>query len=112
MKSENCTGSFKTAPNKEMALKEINFIIGGDLAGSSVNRTLCRQVGIGYPIFSVMKSVNPDFFIFNGDQIYADYTCPEKIVNPSYPYWKNIPGNFSSVDDVIWNNVSTLYVSF
>jgi len=59
-----------------------------------------------------MKSVNPDFFIFNGDQIYADNTCPEKIVNPSYPYWKNIPGNFSSVDDVNWNNVSTLYVEF
>ena len=112
MKSENVSGKFKTAPNPDSDLKDINFIIGGDLAGSSDNRTLCRQVDIGYPIFSIMKSVKPDFFIFNGDQIYADFSCPEKISNPSYPYWMNIPGNFSSVNDIDWNDTSKLYNEF
>jgi alkaline phosphatase D len=112
VKSNNFTGKFKTAPNKDMLSKEINFVIGGDLSGSSTNATLCRQLGIGYPIFSVMKSINPDFFIFNGDQIYADNTCPYNITNTKYPYWKNIPGNFSSVDDIDWNNNSMLYDTF
>jgi alkaline phosphatase D len=58
VKSNNFTGKFKTAPNKDMVLKEINFVIGGDLAGSSTNATLCRQFGIGYPIFSVMEREN------------------------------------------------------
>ena len=112
VKSNNLTGKFKTAPNKNTALKEINFVIGGDLSGSSTNATLCRQTGIGYPIFSIMKSLNSDFFIFNGDQIYADNTCPPDIKNRNYPYWKNIPGNFSSVDDIDWNNVSKLYDTY
>jgi alkaline phosphatase D len=110
--SNSLIGKFKTAPNRNTSLKEINFVIGGDLAGSSTNATLCRQVGIGYPIFSIMKSVKPDFFIFSGDQIYADNTCPHDIKNRSYPYWKNIPGNFSSVDDVNWTNVPKLYDTF
>ncbi len=112
VKSKNLTGKFKTAPNKNTTSKEINFVIGGDLSGSSTNATLCRQIGIGYPIFSIMKSVNPDFFIFNGDQIYADNTCPSGIKNNNYPYWKNIPGNFSSVDEIDWNNVSKLYDTY
>lgn len=112
IKSANATGKFKTAPNVNDLVKQINFIIGGDLAGSSSGKTLCRQVDMGYPIFSVMKSVNPDFFIFNGDQIYADYSCPENIKNRLYPYWKNIPGNFSSVNDVDWNNITKLYETF
>ena len=105
-------GKFKTSPNRDMASKEIDFVIGGDLSGSSVNATLCRQFGIGYPIFSVIKSVDPDFFIFNGDQIYADNTCPYDIKNRNYPFWKNIPGSFLSVDDLDWNNVSKLYDEF
>lgn len=112
IKSNSLIGKFKTAPNKNTSLKEINFVIGGDLAGSSTDATLCRQIGIGYPIFSIMKSVKPDFFIFNGDQIYADNTCPYDIKNRNYPYWKNIPGNFSSVDDVNWTNVTKLYDTF
>ena len=59
-----------------------------------------------------MKSVDPDLFIFNGDQIYADNTCPYSVKNKNYPFWKNIPGNFSSVDDLDWNNVSKLYDEF
>ncbi len=112
IKSENMSGKFKTAPNTDSDVKQINFIIGGDLAGSSDNKTLCRQVDIGYPVFSIMKAVNPDFFIFNGDQIYADFSCPENITNPSYPYWKNIPGNFSSVNEVNWNDTASLYNEF
>lgn len=112
IKSENMSGQFKTAPNSDSDVKDIDFIISGDLAGSSNDRTLCRQVDIGYPIFSIMKSVNPDFFIFNGDQIYADFSCPEKISHPSYPFWINVPGNFSSVNDLDWNDISKLYDEF
>ena len=40
-----------------MTLKEINFIIGGDLGGSK----LCIQLASGYPFFSVMKLTTSDF---------------------------------------------------
>jgi len=117
IKSDNKTGKFKTSPNKNTPLKEISFIIGGDLGGSK----LCRQIGLGYPIFSIMKSTNSDFFIFSGDQIYADSDCPSNPIgsniNKDYPYWHNMEGNFPSIAQknkphnytIDWNNETTLH---
>ena len=50
-----------------------------------------------------MKELSPDFFIANGDMIYAADKCPVK--GPSDD-WKNIPGNFSGIadPDVNWKN--------
>jgi phosphodiesterase/alkaline phosphatase D-like protein len=45
-----------------------------------------------------MQSLSPDFFIFNGDQIYGDIACsangPSNVTG-----WTNIEGNFPSVTD-------------
>jgi len=54
-----------------------------------------------------MKALSPDFFIFNGDQIYADGECVAK--GPGdVTGWHNIPGNFSSISDknVNWSDTN------
>jgi alkaline phosphatase D len=101
-------GSFRTAPD-HLTSKPVSFVIGGDLGGQNY----CRRDGTGgiqgYPIFSIMQSLSPDFFIFNGDQIYGDNAC--SINGPSnVTGWTNIEGNFPSVTDnkVNWNNQTQL----
>ncbi|MGI0045477.1 MAG: hypothetical protein ACRD47_17395, partial [Nitrososphaeraceae archaeon] len=66
-------GTFKTAPNFNDS-RPISFIWGGDLGGQSYCRNADSR---GYSIFRSMQSLNSDFFIANGDMIYADGTCPE-----------------------------------
>lgn len=109
LKSDFKTGKFKTSPNEKES-GTINFVIAGDLGGA----TLCRQQEIGYPIFSIMKSIAPDFFIFNGDQIYADGTCNDltNLVKNNYRYWQNIEGNFKRVNDIDWNDKDKLNKTF
>jgi alkaline phosphatase D len=113
--SDSMIGNFRTAPNHLTSSssstnnRTISFLIGGDLGGQNY----CRRDGTGgiqgYPIFSIMQSLSPDFFIFNGDQIYGDNACsangPANVTG-----WKNIEGNFQSVTDkkVNWNNQTQL----
>jgi alkaline phosphatase D len=65
-------GTFRTAPSPTMTSNSssaINFIWSGDLGGQNY----CRNADEGgYSIFKSMQSLNPDFFIANGDSIYAD----------------------------------------
>jgi alkaline phosphatase D len=106
--SSYMTGTFRTAPDR-LTGKSISFVVGGDLGGQNY----CRRVGAGgiqdYPIFSIMQSLSPDFFIFNGDQIYGDIACsangPSNVTG-----WTNIEGNFPSVTDikVKWTNQTQL----
>jgi len=105
---DSLIGSFRTAPD-HLTSKPISFVVGGDLGGQNY----CRRDGTGgiqgYPIFSIMQSLSPDFFIFNGDQIYGDNAC--SINGPSnVTGWSNIVGNFPSVIDnkVSWNNQTQL----
>ena len=105
---DSMIGSFRTAPD-HLTSKPISFVVGGDLGGQNY----CRRDGTGgiqgYPIFSIMQSLSPDFFIFNGDQIYGDNAC--SINGPSnVTGWTNIEGNFPSVTDnkVNWNNQTQL----
>jgi alkaline phosphatase D len=107
-KPNSMIGSFRTAPD-HLTSKPVSFVVGGDLGGQNY----CRRDGIGgiqgYPIFSIMQSLSPDFFIFNGDQIYGDNVC--SINGPSnVTGWTNIEGNFPSVTDnkVDWNNRTQL----
>jgi alkaline phosphatase D len=100
--SDSLTGSFRTAPSASLpsSNKPISFIFAADLGGQNH----CRQVDKGgYYIFEKMKELSPDFFIANGDMIYAADKCP--VQGPSDD-WKNIPGNFSGVADpeINWNN--------
>ena len=105
---DSMIGSFRTAPD-HLTSEPVSFVVGGDLGGQNY----CRRDGTGgiqgYPIFSIMQSLSPDFFIFNGDQIYGDNAC--SINGPSnVTGWSNIVGNFPSVIDnkVSWNNQTQL----
>ena len=89
-------GVFHTAPSSNssnMNKSAISFVVGGDLGGQNYCRR--AELSSGYPIFAVIKGLSPDFFVFNGDQIYSDYTCtsngPTNVTG-----WHNIPGNYSS----------------
>jgi alkaline phosphatase D len=100
--SDILTGSFRTAPDPSLpTTKPISFIFAADLGGQKH----CRQIDTGgYFIFENMKELSPDFFIANGDMIYAADKCP--IEGPSDD-WKNIPGNFSGIADpeVNWTDI-------
>ena len=103
--SSSITGTFRTSPDNSTS-KTVRFVIGGDLGG----HRYCRRVDLGYPIFSIIKALSPDFFIFNGDQIYADDVCPANQGPEDVVGWYNIQGNFPSVTDekVNWANLSQL----
>jgi alkaline phosphatase D len=91
--SNYINGTFKTAPSASSFKPSISFVIGGDLGGQN----FCRKTDAQYSIFSVMKSLAPDFFIFNGDQIYGDSYCSEN--GPADAAgWKNIKEFVPSVN--------------
>jgi alkaline phosphatase D len=108
--SSSIIGTFRTAPNLlTSSSRPISFVIGGDVGGQNYCRRVDGGIIVGYPIFSIMQALSPDFFIFNGDQIYADNECstngPSNVTG-----WTNIPGNFPSVIDnkVDWTNQTQL----
>ena len=112
------TGTFRTAPSSNMTSNSsssiggvISFIWSGDVGGQSY----CRNAKEGgYSIFKSMQSLNSNFFIANGDMIYADGACPAQgpnfnnNTNNQTSTWTNIPGDFKSIADpsVDWNNVT------
>ncbi len=61
-------GSFTTAPAPAQP-RDLTFLWGGDLGGQG----FCRQPE--YTIFTPMKALAADFFIFGGDTLYADSRC-------------------------------------
>ncbi|QCJ44605.1 glycerophosphodiester phosphodiesterase [Bacillus sp. S3] len=65
-------GSFKTAP-EENSLKPLTMVWGGDTGGHGEIPP--------YKSFEAMSAVNPDFFLFSGDTIYADSPTPA-VPNP------------------------------
>jgi alkaline phosphatase D len=107
-------GTFRTASSPNMTSNSsnaISFIWSGDLGGQN----FCRNADEGgYSIFKSMQSLNPDFFIANGDMIYADGACPAQgptflnNTNNQTITWTNIPGDFKSLADpsVDWNNIT------
>jgi len=96
--SSSIVGTFKTAPNLVMSSNFISFIVGGDIGG----QTFCRELNRGYSIFEEMTKLKPDFYIQNGDMIYADDDCPKQRLDGR----QNIPRNFFGIADpqVNWNN--------
>ena len=99
--SESQIGTFKTAPAVGQS-RPVSFVVGADVGG----QRFCRNVATGgYTIFGSMAALAPDFFIANGDMIYADGDCPAD--GPDGPGgWQNIPGDFPSIADpsVDWTN--------
>ena len=98
--SSSLLGTFKTAPNIVISESSISFIVSGDIGG----QTFCRKINTGYSIFEKMRELSPDFYIQNGDMIYADDDCPKQRLDGGH----NIPGNFFGIADpkVNWNNLT------
>jgi alkaline phosphatase D len=104
--SDTMEGSFKTAPDSSTN-QTINFVTGGDLGGQN----FCRRFDSGYSIFSIMRFLLPDFFIFNGDQVYVDDTSCTNNKRQFVVGWENIVGNLTSIvsESVDWNNLTELH---
>lgn len=64
-------GEFSSLPDASVSAP-VTFAWSGDLGGQQ----RCRQGAGGYPIFDVMRRQPLDFFLFLGDTIYSDDTCP------------------------------------
>jgi alkaline phosphatase D len=78
------TGGFRAVPHPDVSAR-VTWTLGADVGGQN----FCRRVGIGYQFFTSMKNLNPDFYLANGDNIYADLAC----TNPGpTPDWINVPG--------------------
>ena len=86
-------GSFTTAPDPH-ADTLVRFLVAGDVGGQGY----CRHVELGYPGFKPMAELRADFFVANGDMIYADNGCPEN--GPEG--WPNIPGDFPAIVQADW----------
>ena len=54
-----------------------------------------------------MEKFRPDFFVANGDMIYADNDCPAEGIEPD---WQNVPDTFPGIGDprVDWENPAEL----
>ena len=99
----SAVGTFRTAPAASES-RPITFIVGADVGG----QRFCRNAALGgYTIFAAMSALAPDFFIANGDMIYADGDCPAE--GPDGPGgWENIPGDFPGIGDAVvdWTNTA------
>jgi alkaline phosphatase D len=88
-------GKFMTAPAASVS-RAVAFIWSGDLGG----QRYCRRADRGYAIFAPMAEFAPNFFVANGDMIYADNDCPKE---GPVPGWTNVPGGFPSLTDASVN---------
>jgi alkaline phosphatase D len=70
--SDSQIGTFRTAPAPSRH-RPVSFVFGADVDGQGYCRNAAQG---GYRIFGKMEALEPDFFIANGDLIYADYACP------------------------------------
>jgi alkaline phosphatase D len=71
-RSKTATGSFRTAPSTG-SRRPVGLVFSGDLGGLGY----CRPLDTGgYAIFDAMRALRPDFFVADGDMVYADDTCP------------------------------------
>ncbi len=95
-------GVFRTAPRVNTR-RAVTFIWSGDLAG----QRYCRRVDDGFSIFAPMQALDADFFVANGDMIYADGACPAE---GPVPGWTNVPGDFPRIDDVAVDWLDTTLV--
>ena len=64
-------GELTTLPDEKTSAP-VTFAWSGDLGGQQ----RCRVGSDGYPIFNQMRRQGLDFFLFLGDTIYSDFTCP------------------------------------
>jgi alkaline phosphatase D len=82
---EPITGTFRTAPARRR--DGVRFVWSADLAGQGWG--INPDIG-GYRAFEEMRLLDPDFFLFSGDTIYADNPLAETVQLPDGRVWRNI----------------------
>jgi alkaline phosphatase D len=85
------TGHFRTVPRTR---RDVSFLWSGDLGGQGWG---IDASGPGYRIFKAMKALDPDFFICNGDNIYADDPIEATQALPDGSLWHNVTTEEKSV---------------
>ncbi|MFD1831057.1 MULTISPECIES: alkaline phosphatase D family protein [Streptomyces] len=83
---EPVRGTFRTAPARRR--DGVRFVWSGDLAGQGWGINPERDGG--YPIFDEMARLDPDFFLFSGDTVYADGPLTETVELPGGGVWRNL----------------------
>jgi alkaline phosphatase D len=78
------TGRFRTP---SLARRDITFVYSGDEAGQGWG--ISPEWG-GYRLYETMRRTNPDFFIHQGDQSYADGPIPAEVKLEDGTVWKNL----------------------
>jgi alkaline phosphatase D len=82
--SETAAGRFRTAP---VTARNIRFVFSGDEAGQGWG---INPSWGGYKLYETMRRQSPDFFIHQGDQIYADNPLQAEVKLDDGTVWKNI----------------------
>jgi alkaline phosphatase D len=67
--------------------RRLRFTFSGDEAGQGFGIDLDRG---GYKLYEAMRRMKPDFFIHQGDQIYADGPLQETVALPGGGRWRNV----------------------
>ena len=87
---EAVTGHLRTAPR---GCRDVRFLWSGDLAGQGYG--INPDIG-GYRIFDAMLRRDPDFYLCNGDNIYADVPIPATQQSPDGTTWRNLTSEAKS----------------
>jgi alkaline phosphatase D len=77
-------GTFRTVPRKS---RDVSFVWSGDLGGQGWGIDVSRG---GYRIFDAMRALDPDFYLCNGDNVYADDPIEPTVTLPDGSTWTNI----------------------
>jgi alkaline phosphatase D len=81
---QRLTGHLRTVPRRA---RDVSFVWSGDLAGQGWGIDTARG---GYRIFETMRRLDPDFYLCNGDNIYADDPIEATQALPDGSLWHNI----------------------
>ncbi|MER7762086.1 alkaline phosphatase D family protein [Streptomyces sp. NPDC097619] len=78
-------GTFRTVPVRRR--DGVRFLWSGDLAGQGWGINPERG---GYRVFEEMRRLDPDFFLFSGDTVYADGPVQPSVTLPDGRIWRNV----------------------
>ena len=81
---QQLTGHFRTVARDR---RDISFVWSGDLGGQGWGIDVDRG---GYKIFEAMRKLSPDFYLCNGDNIYADDPIEATQVMHNGETWNNL----------------------
>ncbi|MFL6072946.1 MAG: alkaline phosphatase D family protein [Mycobacteriales bacterium] len=84
-------GTFRTAPVRRAGVR---FVWSGDLAGQGYG--INPDFG-GFVAFDAIRALRPDFYLHNGDTIYADDPIEATVTTPDGRTWRNLVTEGKSV---------------